>query len=72
MSSFLLIYKRFLGPSEMQFLAALALALGIITQTTTPGIDVSNYQPNVDWNSVVHNGIKFVYIKATEGKCSVI
>lgn len=56
----------------MQFLAALALALGIITQTTTPGIDVSNYQPNVDWNAVVHNGIKFVYIKATEGKCSVI
>ena len=31
------------------------------------GIDVSGYQPNIDWNTVVRNGIKFVYIKATEG-----
>ena len=33
------------------------------------GIDVSNYQPNIDWKAVVANGISFVYIKATEGTC---
>lgn len=31
------------------------------------GIDVSAYQPNVNWATVKANGIKFVYIKATEG-----
>jgi GH25 family lysozyme M1 (1,4-beta-N-acetylmuramidase) len=36
------------------------------------GIDVSDYQTNIDWTTVVDNGIQFVYIKATEGTCSVI
>ncbi|MBM7865578.1 N-acetylmuramoyl-L-alanine amidase [Heliobacterium gestii] len=31
------------------------------------GIDVSNYQPNVDWTQVSASGIAFAYIKATEG-----
>ncbi|KAI6126075.1 glycoside hydrolase family 25 protein [Pisolithus croceorrhizus] len=31
------------------------------------GIDVSNYQRNIDWTTVANNGISFVYIKATEG-----
>ncbi|KAI6101314.1 glycoside hydrolase family 25 protein [Pisolithus sp. B1] len=31
------------------------------------GIDVSNYQRNIDWTTVANNGILFVYIKATEG-----
>ena len=31
------------------------------------GIDVSDYQPNVDWGAVKANGNSFVYIKATEG-----
>jgi GH25 family lysozyme M1 (1,4-beta-N-acetylmuramidase) len=31
------------------------------------GIDVSNYQSNIDWKAVVANGVFFVYIKATEG-----
>jgi GH25 family lysozyme M1 (1,4-beta-N-acetylmuramidase) len=35
--------------------------------TQTPGLDVSGYQGNVDWNSVAANGAKFAYIKATEG-----
>jgi GH25 family lysozyme M1 (1,4-beta-N-acetylmuramidase) len=30
------------------------------------GIDVSGYQPNVDWAVVKANGVEFVYIKATE------
>ncbi|KAF9922983.1 hypothetical protein BGZ65_009207 [Modicella reniformis] len=31
------------------------------------GIDVSGYQPNVNWQQVKNNGIQFVYVKATEG-----
>jgi GH25 family lysozyme M1 (1,4-beta-N-acetylmuramidase) len=31
------------------------------------GIDISNYQRNVDWKDVVAHGVSFVYIKATEG-----
>jgi GH25 family lysozyme M1 (1,4-beta-N-acetylmuramidase) len=38
------------------------------------GIDVSSYQGDVNWNTVVDNGVSFAYIKATEGtsKCSNI
>ncbi len=31
------------------------------------GIDVSDYQPNVDWQAVARSGIAFAMIKATEG-----
>ncbi len=31
------------------------------------GIDVSAYQPNMDWTAVKSHGTKFAYIKATEG-----
>ena len=31
------------------------------------GIDVSKYQGNVDWNAVAASGVKFAWIKATEG-----
>lgn len=31
------------------------------------GIDVSAYQPTIDWKAVVNNGVSFAYIKATEG-----
>ncbi len=31
------------------------------------GIDVSNYQKTVDWKKVKSQGVKFAYIKATEG-----
>jgi GH25 family lysozyme M1 (1,4-beta-N-acetylmuramidase) len=32
-----------------------------------PGLDVSGYQPSVNWSTVAANGAKFAYIKATEG-----
>ncbi len=35
------------------------------------GIDVSRYQTSVDWNTVAGAGIKFVFIKATQGKTLV-
>ncbi|KAG8709352.1 hypothetical protein FRC09_000723 [Ceratobasidium sp. 395] len=31
------------------------------------GIDVSGYQPDVNWQTVKANGVEFAYIKATEG-----
>lgn len=31
------------------------------------GIDVSSYQPNVNWGNVKTQGYTFAYIKATEG-----
>jgi lysozyme len=31
------------------------------------GIDVSKYQGPIDWNAVAGSGVKFVWIKATEG-----
>jgi len=31
------------------------------------GIDVSGYQPSVNWATVKANGVTFAYIKATEG-----
>lgn len=31
------------------------------------GIDVSSYQPSVNWATVKANGVSFAFIKATEG-----
>src|SRR6476620_6874549 len=31
------------------------------------GIDVSKFQGNIDWNAVASSGVKFAWIKATEG-----
>ena len=31
------------------------------------GIDVSHYQGDIDWHAVAASGVKFAYIKATEG-----
>ncbi|KAG6334825.1 hypothetical protein ID866_4262 [Astraeus odoratus] len=58
----------------MKYLTHLALALALSAVKANPvkrdnpqGIDVSSHQPDIDWNSVVSNGIVFAYIKATEG-----
>ncbi|KAI6013974.1 glycoside hydrolase family 25 protein [Pisolithus microcarpus] len=56
----------------MKYLASHALALAMVQATPVKradpqGIDVSDYQPDIDWTTVVDNGISFVYIKATEG-----
>ncbi|KAF8556467.1 glycoside hydrolase [Imleria badia] len=61
----------------MKYLASLVLALAVagatpVKRSNPLGIDVSDYQPNINWPAVASNGIKFVYIKATEGTCSVI
>ncbi|KAF8842367.1 glycoside hydrolase [Paxillus ammoniavirescens] len=58
----------------MKYLASLALALTVagatpVKRADPQGIDVSSYQPSVDWTTVKNNGIAFAYIKATEGTC---
>ena len=35
-----------------------------------PGIDVSDYQDPVNWSDLARQGIKFAFIKATEGRAS--
>jgi GH25 family lysozyme M1 (1,4-beta-N-acetylmuramidase) len=53
---------------------ATATALAILTPTAAnaapaglPGMDVSNYQGNVNWSAAWNNGARFAYVKATEG-----
>ena len=49
-------------------LATLAGASPILQKRASPlGIDVSDFQPSINWNTVKANGVQFVYIKATEG-----
>ena len=31
------------------------------------GVDVSHYQGEIDWRALRQNGVRFAYIKATEG-----
>ncbi|TWE14217.1 GH25 family lysozyme M1 (1,4-beta-N-acetylmuramidase) [Prauserella muralis] len=40
---------------------------GVQAQATVPGIDVSGWQKNVDWNHWWGQGKRFAYVKATEG-----
>ncbi|KAI6010760.1 glycoside hydrolase family 25 protein [Pisolithus orientalis] len=56
----------------MKYLASLVSVLAVtegspVKHAYPQGIDVSDYQPNINWTTVANNGIVFVYIKATEG-----
>ncbi|KAG6858087.1 hypothetical protein C0993_006597, partial [Termitomyces sp. T159_Od127] len=52
----------------MKLLSAITLALAAVTASAAPqGIDVSGYQPGINWSTVKANGVEFAYIKATEG-----
>ncbi|CAO3613583.1 unnamed protein product [Cunninghamella echinulata] len=50
----------------MKSIVALAPLLALVN-ALPKGIDVSGYQPNVNWSTAKANGIVFAYIKATEG-----
>jgi len=39
----------------------------VVAAPQTPGIDVSNFQGNVDWNEVSASGEKFAFVLATDG-----
>jgi GH25 family lysozyme M1 (1,4-beta-N-acetylmuramidase) len=42
-----------------------------VVVAAVPGIDVSHYQPAIDWETLVRAGFQYCFIKATEGSASV-
>jgi len=71
--------KRIVVPVGMLILVGILLFLGytgyiwpnsiFTTKYSVHGIDVSHYQRDIDWKQIARNPkIKFVFIKATEGK----
>ncbi len=50
----------------MRWFAAVALVLPALVSATVPGIDVSHWQGNINWNAVKGNGVQWADIKATE------
>ncbi|CAO3636532.1 unnamed protein product [Cunninghamella blakesleeana] len=51
----------------MKSIVALTPLFALVSAASPEGIDVSGYQPNINWSTVKANGISFAYIKATEG-----
>ena len=51
----------------LSFFAVFAFVFSV--QALLEGIDISGHTTNVNFQTVKANGIKFVYIKATEGTC---
>lgn len=45
----------------------LMAAAAASTPAGVPGIDVSSYQSGISWTKQWNNGVRFVYVKATEG-----
>jgi len=62
---------------KFKFLAVLTVSTTLTFMSTSPltpnehaqpmGINVSSYQPNINWATVKENGLTFAFIKATEG-----
>ncbi|RKR76607.1 GH25 family lysozyme [Frondihabitans australicus] len=52
---------------KLHSLATVQATAQAATPSGLKGLDVSAYQPSVNWSSVAANGAKFAYIKATEG-----
>lgn len=56
-------------------MTAAAVMFGAVFSTASPsrqkypvfGVDVSNYQGDIDWRRLEEQGVKFAFIKATEG-----
>lgn len=54
-------------PADGIVSASVMLALQGPTEATVKGIDISHYQPKINWQKVKGAGISFAYIKTTEG-----
>lgn len=48
-------------------LASAAIASPLEKRATVEGFDVSHYQPTVNFPAAYKGGLRFVFIKATEG-----
>ncbi|KIJ67650.1 glycoside hydrolase family 25 protein [Hydnomerulius pinastri MD-312] len=59
--------KSFTAFALVAALATLTSASPLEKRDKPKGIDVSAFQPNINWSSVKNNGVSFAYIKATEG-----
>ena len=57
------------GPLESDLVFSGDLSSGNLKPKDYPihGIDVSKFQGDIDWNAVAYSGVKFAWIKATEG-----
>src|SRR3954466_14030271 len=56
----------------IRFLAIAVLAIFVLPSNVRAvdfqqGIDISHFQPSVNWTSMKNSGIKFAFAKATEG-----
>ncbi len=49
------------------FLALSSASPTLVKRAAPQGVDISHYQGTVNFNTLVANGLSFVYIKATEG-----
>ncbi|KAL0959552.1 hypothetical protein HGRIS_011266 [Hohenbuehelia grisea] len=58
---------KLLAPLLLTLTAVAATPLELDKRASPQGIDVSGYQPNINWNTVKANGVAFAFIKATEG-----
>lgn len=56
---FLMIFNGYIIPTKLE-----------AEKYEVRGVDVSEYQGEVDWNRIKYQGISFVFIKATEGSKS--
>lgn len=65
------MYRRFQSNLAQSTLVATCFLAScyapVFAQPFVDGIDVSNFQGNVNWNAVLNDGYEFTFIKATEG-----
>jgi len=59
LSLLLVVATAFAGPVNV--------TTELVRRAQPKGIDVSGFQPNVNWSNVKSSGVAFVFIKATEG-----
>lgn len=65
--------RRTLGAAVVTTVLTAGAAVGLVSAPsaaaaeTVAGMDVSGYQPGVDWGAAYANGARFAYVKATEG-----
>lgn len=67
--------KQILFSAVGGILTAVTVFFGAVFSTASPskikypvfGVDVSNYQGEIDWQTIEQQGVKFAFIKATEG-----
>lgn len=65
--------RRLLRPAIVGTVIALlgAVAPAVAEAATLTGIDVSKYQGSISWGAVASDGVKFAFIKATDGRATL-